>query len=79
MAPGSTVRSGTSTAGRRCVTEAGTAPRLSNKWDTRIGGVLADAIGSNAVVKAFAGEAREDALLLKLDLKAGPGVVASPC
>jgi ATP-binding cassette subfamily B protein len=39
------------------------ASRLSNKWDTRIGGVLADAIGSNAVVKAFAGEAREDALL----------------
>jgi len=39
------------------------ASRLSNQWDTRIGGVLADAIGSNAVVKAFAGEAREDALL----------------
>jgi ATP-binding cassette subfamily B protein len=41
------------------------ASRLSNKWDTRIGGVLADAIGSNAVVKAFAGEAREDELLGK--------------
>jgi ATP-binding cassette subfamily B protein len=41
------------------------ASRLSNKWDTRIGGVLADAIGSNAVVKAFAGEAREDGLLNK--------------
>ena len=39
------------------------ASRLSNVWDTRIGGVLADAIGSNAVVKAFAGEAREDARL----------------
>jgi len=39
------------------------ASRLSNQWDTRIGGVLADAIGSNAVVKAFAGEAREDAIL----------------
>jgi ATP-binding cassette, subfamily B, bacterial len=39
------------------------ASRLSNAWDTRIGGVLADAIGSNAVVKAFAGEAREDARL----------------
>lgn len=36
------------------------ASRLSNAWDTKIGGVLADAIGSNAVVKAFAGEARED-------------------
>ena len=39
------------------------ASRLSNQWDTRIGGVLADTIGSNAVVKAFAGEAREDDLL----------------
>ncbi|MFZ4689777.1 MAG: ABC transporter ATP-binding protein [Polymorphobacter sp.] len=39
------------------------ASRRSNAWDTRIGGVLADAIGSNAVVKAFAGEAREDARL----------------
>lgn len=39
------------------------ASRLSNQWDTRIGGVLADTIGSNAVVKAFAAEAREDALL----------------
>ena len=39
------------------------ASRLSNQWDTRIGGVLADTIGSNPVVKAFAGEAREDALL----------------
>ncbi len=39
------------------------ASRLSNAQDTRIGGVLADAIGSNAVVKAFAGEAREDARL----------------
>jgi ATP-binding cassette subfamily B protein len=34
--------------------------RLSNQWDTRIGAVLADAIGTNAVVKAFAGEAREE-------------------
>jgi len=39
------------------------AARLSNQWDTRVGGMLADAIGTNAVVKAFAGEAREDALL----------------
>jgi ATP-binding cassette subfamily B protein len=39
------------------------ASRRSNAWDTRIGGVLADAVGSNAVVKAFAGEAREDAQL----------------
>ncbi len=39
------------------------ASRLSNGWDTKIGAVLADAIGSNAVVKAFAGESREDARL----------------
>lgn len=37
--------------------------RLSNQWDTRVGGVLADAIGANAVVKAFGGETREEALL----------------
>lgn len=34
--------------------------RLSNQWDTKLGGVLSDAIGANAVVKAFGGEARED-------------------
>jgi len=39
------------------------AARLSNRWDTRIGGALADAIGCNAVVKGFAAEDREDALL----------------
>ena len=39
------------------------ASRLSNAWDTRMGGLLADAIGSNAVVKAFGAEAREDARL----------------
>jgi ATP-binding cassette subfamily B protein len=39
------------------------AARLSNRWDTRIGGALADAIGCNAVVKAFAAERREDAIL----------------
>jgi len=39
------------------------AARLSNQWDTRVGGLLADAIGTNAVVKAFAAEAREDARL----------------
>ncbi|SEN05264.1 ATP-binding cassette, subfamily B [Sphingomonas gellani] len=37
--------------------------RLSNQWDTKVGGVLADAIGTNAVVKAFGGEAREEARL----------------
>lgn len=36
------------------------ASRLSNAMDTRIGGVLADALTSNAVVKSFGAEARED-------------------
>jgi ATP-binding cassette subfamily B protein len=39
------------------------ASQLSNRWDTRVGGVLADAITCNAVVKAFGAEAREDARL----------------
>jgi ATP-binding cassette subfamily B protein len=37
------------------------AARLSNAWDTKLGGSLADAVSCNAVVKAFGGEAREDA------------------
>lgn len=37
--------------------------RLANLQDTRMGGLLADAIGCNAVVKAFGAEAREDARL----------------
>jgi ATP-binding cassette subfamily B protein len=45
------------------------ASRLSNGWDTKIGGVLADAVGANAVVKAFAGEAREDARLSATTLR----------
>src|SRR5688572_28820972 len=36
------------------------ASRLSNAQDTRIGGTLADALGSNAVVKAFGAEHREE-------------------
>lgn len=36
------------------------ASRLSNALDTRMGGVLADALGANAVVKSFGAEARED-------------------
>ncbi len=39
------------------------AARLSNGWDTRLGGAMADAVGANAVVKAFGAEAREDARL----------------
>ncbi|HKU97964.1 MAG TPA: ABC transporter ATP-binding protein [Vineibacter sp.] len=34
--------------------------QLSNRWDTRLGGTLADAITCNPVVKAFGAEARED-------------------
>jgi ATP-binding cassette subfamily B protein len=39
------------------------AARLSNRCDTRIGGALADAVGCNAVVKGFAAEDREDAIV----------------
>jgi ATP-binding cassette subfamily B protein len=42
------------------VAYVGPAARLSNQWDTRTGGALADAITCNAVVKAFGAEARED-------------------
>lgn len=38
------------------------ATRVSNAADTQIGASLADAIGSNATVKAFGAEAREQAL-----------------
>jgi ATP-binding cassette subfamily B protein len=44
----------------------GPAATLSNAWDTRTGGALADAIGCNAVVKAFGAEAREDRRLARL-------------
>lgn len=37
------------------------AARLGNIWDTRLGGVLADAVTCNGVVKAFGAEAREEA------------------
>ncbi|MCX5514670.1 multidrug ABC transporter ATP-binding protein [Kaistia algarum] len=39
------------------------AASLANKWDTKLGGVLADAVSCNSVVKAFGAEAREDARL----------------
>ncbi len=42
------------------------ASRLSNAQDTRMGGVLADSLGSNAVVKAFGAEHREDARLARV-------------
>src|SRR5438046_338848 len=39
------------------------AARVSNAWDTRVGGTLADALTCNAVVKSFGAEAREDSRL----------------
>jgi len=39
------------------------ALRLSNRWDSRLGGALSDSIGANAVVKSFAAEPREDGML----------------
>src|SRR5690606_11175503 len=36
---------------------------LSNIWDTRTGGALADAVSCNAVVKAFGAETREESRL----------------
>lgn len=42
------------------------AARLSNAWDTRVGGVLADAVGCNAVVKAYGAEEREEERLARV-------------
>ena len=39
------------------------AARISNAWDTKVGGTLADALTCNPVVKSFGAEAREDARL----------------
>lgn len=39
------------------------AASLANRWDTRLGGALADAVSCNAVVKAFGAELREDGRL----------------
>src|SRR3982075_3141997 len=39
------------------------AARISNAWDTKVGGTLADALTCNAVVKSFGAEAREDTRL----------------
>ncbi|KRQ09989.1 ABC transporter ATP-binding protein [Bradyrhizobium manausense] len=41
------------------------AARVSNAWDTKVGGTLADALTCNAVVKSFGAEAREDARLAR--------------
>ncbi len=45
------------------VTYVAPAATLSNSWDTRTGGALADAVSCNAVVKAFGAEAREESRL----------------
>lgn len=42
------------------------ASRLANKYDSQIGATLSDAIGANAVVKAFAAEGREDVRLSRI-------------
>lgn len=39
------------------------AARLSNSWDSRIGGALADALTCNPVVKSFGNELKEEARL----------------
>jgi ATP-binding cassette subfamily B protein len=36
------------------------AARISNAWDTKVGGAFADAVSCNPVVKAFGAESRED-------------------
>src|SRR6266481_4440487 len=42
------------------------AARISNAWDTKVGGTLADALTCNAVVKSFGAEAREDRQLARV-------------
>ncbi|HEY7301664.1 MAG TPA: ABC transporter ATP-binding protein [Xanthobacteraceae bacterium] len=42
------------------------AARVSNAWDTTVGGTLADALTCNAVVKSFGAEAREDERLARV-------------
>jgi ATP-binding cassette subfamily B protein len=42
------------------------AASLANRWDTKLGGALADAVSCNAVVKAFGAEHREDRRLASI-------------
>ncbi|MEO6842430.1 MAG: ABC transporter ATP-binding protein [Bradyrhizobium sp.] len=42
------------------------AARISNAWDTKVGGTLADALTCNAVVKSFGAELREDTRLARV-------------
>lgn len=41
------------------------AMRVSNAWDSRFGGALADSVGCNPVVKAFGAERREDIRIMR--------------
>lgn len=45
------------------------AASLANRWDTRLGGSLADAVSCNQVVKAFGAEEREEGRLAKVIAK----------
>jgi len=45
------------------------AASLSNAWDTRMSGLLADSVSSNAVVKSFGAEPREETRLNRLITK----------
>ena len=45
------------------------AASLSNSWDTRLGGALADTLGCNAVVKAFGAEEREETRIARIVTK----------
>jgi ATP-binding cassette, subfamily B, bacterial len=42
------------------------AASLANRWDTRLGGSLADAVSCNPVVKAFGAEEREEGRLARV-------------
>ncbi|MHB1204436.1 MAG: ABC transporter transmembrane domain-containing protein, partial [Rhodospirillaceae bacterium] len=45
------------------------AASVSNAWDTRMSGLLADAISSNSIVKGFGAEDREEMRLHRLVMK----------
>lgn len=45
------------------------AASLAKRWDTRLGGALADAVSCNAVVKGFGAEVREDERLANIMTK----------
>jgi ATP-binding cassette subfamily B protein len=42
------------------------AARISNAWDTKVGGTLADSVTCNGVVKSFGAETREDTRLARV-------------